>query len=105
MNPNSTRKRIAFGYNRGPCNQIELFEPQAAAVKLIYMQYLEGRSIAAIKETLEAIGAPSPLDKPTWGKQTIANILSNPHYTGTDGHPQIISQEDFDKVQEIKKSK
>ena len=45
MNPNSTRKRIAFGYNRGPCNQIELFEPQAAAVKFIYMQYLEGSQL------------------------------------------------------------
>ena len=105
MNPDSKQKRIAFGYNRGPANQIEYHPGQAPAVKLIYNYYLEGVSLAGIAENLESMGAPSPLNKPTWGKQTISNILSNPHYIGGDGYPPIISKEDFDKVQEIKKKK
>jgi hypothetical protein len=87
MNPDSKQKRIAFGYNRGPCNQIEIYEGQAATIKLIYMQYLDRQSLSAIKELLETIGVPSPLNKPTWGKQAIANILSNPHYVGSDIYP------------------
>ena len=45
MNTQSKQKRIAFGYNRGPINQIEINEGQAAAVKLIYDWYCEGKSL------------------------------------------------------------
>lgn len=104
MNPNSEQKRIAFGYNR-EYGKIVCYETQALCVKLIFMFYLEGRSISNIKEVLESIGLPSPKNNPKWGKQVIANILSNPHYTGTDGYPQIITPEDFEEVQKIKASK
>lgn len=83
MNPNSTQQRIAFGYNRGFDNKIEIYEGQAAVVKLIFIYYLEGRSIEEIKYTLEDMGIPSPLNRKKWGKQTISNILSNPHYIGS----------------------
>lgn len=36
------QKRIAFGYNRGPANQIEINEAQAMTVQLIYEYYAEG---------------------------------------------------------------
>ena len=105
MNPLSTQKRIAFGYRRGTQQRIEIYEGQAACVKLIFHMYLCGNSIASIKETLEGINAPSPYNSMRWSKQTLANILSNPHYTGSDVYPQIISEEDFAAVQKIKKSK
>ncbi|MBE6824392.1 MAG: hypothetical protein E7513_03490 [Ruminococcaceae bacterium] len=104
MNPNSEQKRIAFGYNR-EYGKIVCYKTQALCVKLIFMFYLEGRSISNIKEVLESMGLPSPLNRPKWGKQVIANILSNPHYTGIDGYPQIITPEDFEEVQKIKASK
>lgn len=53
---------------------------QAAAVQLIFSYYLEGKSLREIKEALEAAGIPSPQNKQIWGKQTLANILTNPHY-------------------------
>ena len=102
MNPNSEQNRIAFGYNRGRRNQIELHPGQAAAVKLIYMMYAEGKSIAGIKEVLEDMWIPSPQNKPKWGKQTISNILSNAHYLGGEHYIQVIDQELYNQVQAIK---
>lgn len=86
MNPNSDQKRIAFGYNR-EYGKMVLHEGQCACVNLIFMNYLEGVSINKIKEILENSGIPSPLNKAKWGKQAIANILSNPHFTRIDGYP------------------
>ena len=105
MNPNSNQKRIAFGYMRNTIGKIVLYEGQAAAVKLIFMQYLDGRGLRGIKETLEVIGAPSPYNRRNWNPQAISNILSNPHYVGDDIYPQIITQEMFDDVQKIKAAK
>jgi hypothetical protein len=69
---------------------------------MIFDYYLEGKSLSAIKEILEGVGIPSPQNKPTWGKQTLSNILSNPHYLGSVEYPPLISQDVFDKVQELK---
>ena len=101
MNPASAQKRIAFGYNRDG-NKIVVNEGQAACVKIIFVYYLEGKSLSAIKEILEGVGISSPQNKPTWGKQTLSNILSNPHYLGSEEYPPLISQDVFDKVQELK---
>lgn len=105
MNANSNQKRIAFGYNRNGRNEIVLHEGQAAAVKLIFQYYIEGCSIALIKQRLEGMGIPSPLNGKTWGKQTLANILSNPHYTGDEIYPIIITEEQFLLAQELKKER
>lgn len=104
MNPNSPQKRIAFGYNR-EFEKIVINKGQAAAVKLIFMYYLEGKSLGEIKDILEGLNIPSPQNRSTWGKQLLSNILSNAHYLGSDVYPIIITQEDFDKVQEIKGTK
>ena len=101
MNPNSSQKRIAFGYNRAASGTIVLHEVQAAAVSLIFSYYLDGKGLAEIKSILEGLGIPSPQNKPTWGKQTLSNILSNIHYVGSDVYPAIIDQDTFDRVQAI----
>jgi hypothetical protein len=103
VNPDSNQNRIAFGYFREGKHSIILHAGQAAAVALIFQYYSEGRSIASIKETLEDIGIPSPLNGKTWGKQTIANILSNPNYLGNENYPTIISKELFETAQRLKK--
>ncbi len=36
---------------------------------------------------------------PKQGKQTISNILSNPHYLGSEDYPKIIERDLFDRVQ------
>ena len=103
MNPASAQKRIAFGYNRN-YDKIVLNEGQAGCVWLIFSYYDEGKSLAEIKDILEGLNVPSPQNKKVWGKQTISNILSNPHYLGSDEHPKIIEQDLFDRVQARKAS-
>ena len=105
MNPNSEQKRIAFGYERNAYEKIVIREGPAACVKLIYYWYLDGKSTSEIKEILEEDGIPSPRNGKKWSKQTIANILSNEHYVGSEEYPQIISEEKFKAVQDIKRTK
>lgn len=102
MNPNAKQKRIAFGYERLGNNKIVIHEGHAAALQLIYRMYAEGKSLAAIKDIMEGMNIPSPYNKPTWGKQAISNLLSNPRYLGSDVYPALISKELFDRVQVIK---
>ena len=98
MNSASNQRRIAFGYNRKTANKIELHTGQAAAVKLIYHSYVGDMSIAEIKDMLESASVPSLQSKSKWSKQTISNILSNPHYIGDVDYPKIIDPELFDLV-------
>ena len=103
MNAQSAQKRIAFGYNRGPSGKIELNIGQASVVKLIFAWYLEGKSIGQIADMLEGLSIPTAQNKPKWGRQVLANILSNIHYTGQDvSYPPIISMEDFENAQKAK---
>lgn len=99
MSLNSEQKRIAFGYNRNSKNEIVIHQGQAAVVKLIFDCYLEGCSMAEIKDNLENMGIPSPLNGKKWSKQTLANILSNPHYLGNELYPKIISEEQYNLAQ------
>ena len=99
------QKRIAFGYNRGLGNKIEINDAQAMTVKLIYEYYSEGLSIRAISERLESHGIPSPYNNPKWGTQAIANILSYERYIGDDDYPAIIDRDLFDRVQAIRQSR
>ena len=103
MNPASAQKRITFGYNRN-YDKIVLNEGQAGCVWLIFSYYDEGKSLAEIKDILERLNVPSPQNKKAWGKQTISNILSNPHYLGSDEYPKIIEQDLFDRVKVRKAS-
>ena len=66
MNPQSEQKRIAFGYNRGPSNQIEINEGQAAAVKLIFDWYCERKSLARIAELLTDMHVPTAHNRQAW---------------------------------------
>jgi len=102
MNSYSEQKRIAFGYERDLANQIKSHPVQSLAVELIFRAYADGQSTAEIAEMLKSARIPSPRNNLVWGKQTLANILSNPHYIGDKDYPRIIEQELFDTVQLMK---
>lgn len=99
------QKRIAFGYNKGPANQLEINQAQEMAVKLLYEYYTEGLSLRAIAEKLESHGIPSPYNNPKWGIQAIANILSYERYVGDVDYPAIINRDLFDHVQAIRSTR
>lgn len=112
---------------------LEIYEPEAAFVRMMYDMYVSGSGCVAIANHINALGArPHRSDRFT--RSSVAHILRNPTYAGkivwdqkthirknakgnlkhitiynprekwtiTDGlHPAIISQEQYDTVQDI----
>ena len=97
----SKQKRVFFGYDRSKDGSFELYDWQAQLIRIIYYLYTEeNKSLAKIKTDIEALRAKTPRGSRVWSRQTLLNILTNIHYTGDETYPQIVTQEQFDKVQE-----
>jgi len=97
-----------YDYSNGT---LTLNQMEAEVVRTIFKLYLQGESMGRIVEHLNTLGIPSKHGK-KWAKAKIDIILSNPLYCGLkhwDGiitksnHPPIVSIEDFNEVQEIRK--
>nr|DAK85099.1 MAG TPA: integrase [Caudoviricetes sp.] len=118
-----------LGYEKGEDGAPKVVEKEAKIVKLIYQMFLEGKSIRNIAATLTKQKIPTPANKVKWSVSTITSILKNEKYKGdallqksytTDfltkkikknegevpqyyvknSHPEIISHEIFDMVQQ-----
>ena len=90
-------RSIPFGY----CvvnGCFALNENEAKAVRKIFADYIGGKSLKAIAAEMKI---PYNSGK-SWNKNTISRILDNKKYTGENGCPRIISDEDFLRVSEIK---
>ncbi len=90
-------RSIPFGYcvvNGG----FALNENEAEAVRKIFADYISGKSLKAIAAEMKI---PYNSEK-IWNKNTISRILDNKKYTGENGYPRIISDEDFLRVSQIK---
>jgi len=111
-----------------------VIEPdEAAIVRRIYSMYLEGRGMQAICNILNGEGVETRFSR-SWHISSVRHILSNPTYTGnlilqktfradhltkkkqknvgqlpryeiTEAHEPIVSQETFDRVQEIRQAR
>lgn len=109
-------------------------EEEAKIVRYIFDRYLHGAGSDTIALELEKMGAKTKHNNPKWAASTVANILKNEKYTGTllqgksftvspighkrktnrgeatqymfeNDHEAIISTEDWNKAQEILKSR
>lgn len=90
-------RSIPFGYcvvNGG----FALNENEAEAVRKIFADYLCGKSLKTIAAEMKI---PYNSGK-IWNKNTISRILDNKKYTGENGYPRIIPDEDFLRVSQIK---
>ena len=125
-----TGGRPCLGYDVDKDTQKYVINPfEARAVKLIFKMYLEGEGYTAIINELNSRGYKTKLGNP-FGKNSLYEVLRNERYTGIyiynktasaksgktanrhaykpeediirieGGVPQIISKEDFQKVQE-----
>lgn len=121
--------RKCFGYRKNKNGDLEICPEEAKIVRLIFDLYLQGNSILSIIKELESREILTPSGKKKWCNQAIVKILMNEKYIGnvllkktyTDGfpnrkrkknsgekhqylaeqvHPEIISKEIFDAVQE-----
>ena len=107
--------RKCYGYKHNEDGKLIIDEETAENVRLIYNQYLQGKSVIGIIRELEKRKIASPTGKEKWCKRTIDVMLSNEKYTGdvrllktgkseihylaTDNNPAIISKETFEAVQ------
>ena len=107
--------RKCYGYKHNEDGKLIVDEETAENVRLIYNQYLQGKSVIGIIRELEKRKIASPTGKEKWCKRTIDVMLSNEKYTGdvrllktgksevhylaTDNNPAIISKETFEAVQ------
>lgn len=73
---------IPFGYRRNKDKRLEIFEPEAQAVKRIYELHNAGRGLQAIVDFLNAEGH-KPQRSRFWNIQSVKKILSNKAYIGT----------------------
>lgn len=92
------QRKIPFGY----LIQDGLIQPhpqEADAVRYIFGQYLAGASLLAIAEGMVRQGIRYHRHTPEWNKNMVKRILENTKYTGADGCPRLVSDEDFTAVQ------
>jgi len=123
--------RKCFGYVQDTEGMLIIQEEEAKTVRMIFDLYLRGYSIIAIIRELDSQGIKSPTGKNSWSKRTIDKMLSNEKYTGkvlmlktygdkypnnkrhanngevqqymvNDSHPIIISEEQFELIQNEK---
>ena len=128
------QNRICYGYRQGESGQLVIVEKEAEIVRDIFRLYLEGNSIRKLISEFSRRNVLSPNGHALWGVECIRKILSNEKYTGnillgktivrnffdgkkirndgqankyfvTDCHSGIISQTQFDRVQDEKKKR
>ena len=90
-------RSIPFGY----CvvnGCFALNENEATAVRKIFADYIGGKSLKAIAAEMKI---PYNSEK-NRNKNTVSRILDNKKYTGENGCPRIVSDEDFLRVSQIK---
>ena len=80
--------KAPYGYRRVPRDatgpaRLEVFEPEAAVVRRIYDDYVNGgHSIRHIMRALNAEQIPTPTGKTEWWHSTLCRILTNEAYVG-----------------------
>ncbi len=118
-----------YGY-RLVDNQLEVIEDEAVVIRQIFDRYLSGISMEDIAKEITAWGIPTKQNTPFWQVRSIQYILRNEKYIGNslvqktyatatlphrkkenkgeedqylieETHPPIVSQEVFDKVQQL----
>jgi len=71
-----------LGYEKGEDRLPHIVEKEAAIIRLIYKQFLEGKTPTAIAKYLTAQGIPTPAGKPNWRCGVVESILTNEKYKG-----------------------
>lgn len=125
---------VCYGYIHDQHGYLIVHEKQAEVVQMIFRLYLNEYSLNRIVKELKALTIPSPEGKEIWSSQTLNRTLSNEKYVGNvllqktyvkdyisgkqfkntgecdryfipNHHAAIISQAEFDKVQQEKKQR
>lgn len=71
-----------LGYDRGSDGTMVINAEQAEIVRLIYLLYLEGRTMGDITRVLMGAGIETPAGKEIWSVSVVESILTNEKYYG-----------------------
>ena len=111
--------------------KLEIIEKEAEVIRLIYCLYIGGMGKQSIANELSKRAIPTLKGNKQWSAETISNMLKNEKYAGhcvlqksikigdtlyrnqnvaekyicENTHEPIISQEDWDRAQEIRKER
>lgn len=92
------QRKIPFGYIiEGGVTQ--LHPQEADAVRYIFGQYLAGASLLAIAEDMTEHGPRYHQHTPAWNKNMVKRVLESARYTGAEGYPPLVPDEDFAAAQ------
>ena len=95
-----SNRKILYGYQI-QYGELAVIPQEAEAVRQIATLYLNGLSYQKISDILNHDAVPFSAEAPLWNKHKVKRLLENPRYTGADGYPAIIEQDDFDTIQRI----
>lgn len=97
-------RTVLYGYEK---HQFEysIVDSEAAIVRRIFEEYLSGRTLLQIGNTLSEEKIAYYKDRTTWSKQAVRRILENVHYIGDEEYPALIDCKTFDKAKELRLGK
>lgn len=95
---------LPFGYKIAD-GKIVTDSEQVEAVRRIFDAYTAGQTFQQIADVLSAQGIPYRSDASRWNKNMVSRILANADYCGTAEYPQIITVEQLEAAEQIRKSK
>ena len=94
----AANRKLPFGY-RMEFGEVVIHSAEAAVVQEIFRQYISGESYRSLVDSLRNQDVPYYQGK-LWNKNMVARILENRKYTGEQGWPFIIPEEQYDRVNE-----
>lgn len=94
----ASNRKLPFGY-RMEFGEVVIHPLEAITVQKIFQQYASGASYKDLIDMLREQDVPYDPGK-LWNKNMVARILENRRYTGDQGWPAIISENQYDKAAE-----
>ena len=98
------QRRFPFGYTFSD-GQIAVHDEEARAVRRIFGAYIRGGSLLSIAKSLMENGVSYFTDCPDWNKNMVKRILEDKRYLGTEGYPQIMDGESFERANAIRQDR
>lgn len=95
---------LPFGYKIADGKVVTAPE-QVEAVRRIFADYTAGQTFQQIANALSSQGISYRPDTPRWNKNMVSRILANADYCGTAEYPKIITAEQLEAAEQIRKSK
>ena len=96
-------RKLPFGYQMR-MGEIIRNEPEAKAVRDIFLQYTLGASLKEIAEQMSKNG-PTYDEGKSWNKNMVARILENTKYIGADSYPKLVDIILFESAAEKRQTK